>query len=753
MQKIAHVRQDNQNNWIIHDLEDHLKEVAKYASSSAQVFQSQVIAELIGKWHDLGKYSQEFQQYICGVTGYNENAHIEYQERVNHSSAGALYAETIFSNEGKLGKFFARVIAYCIAGHHAGLSNWDNLSSRLDASQYILLDRAKEGGIPQDVLDSKPLVLPEFFKQNTVGNEIVHVWIRFLFSCLVDADFLDTEKFMNPTQHSERVNQTNLSDMANVFFGYMEQLQEGVETSDLNTHRHQIFQQCIQMGTKPTGVYTLTVPTGFGKTLSSLGFAFQHCKEHNKKRIIYVIPYTSIIEQTANIFRSIFGEDAVLEHHSNFDIAKETVHSRLACENWDVPLVVTTTVQFFESFYASKTSRCRKLHNIADAVVVIDETQLLPIEQLNPILSIIDNLVSFYKTSFLLCSATQPDFSVINKTAFQIKIPPRGLVTPITPIVQDVSALYSALERVKFIIPGDINQRENWDDIARQLQDQTQVLCIVNTRRDCLDLFEKMPEGTVCLSARMCSKHRSDVIQIIREKLKNNEPIRVISTQLIEAGVDISFPVVYRALCGLDSIAQAAGRCNREGKLACGQVVVFIPPTESPKGLLRYAEYATKTVLKKLQGEFKLSHTLFQQYFAEYYQKVPSFDQNSTIKKMTEGASILAFPFKDVGNEFHLIDQKTDTVYVRYYSDNQRNNEEIDIFFNQAQQGYLSRKIMRKLQQYTVSIYEKEIREHLQNGNIICTKDGLYLQQEGSLVYDSVRGLILPSSHMESLIY
>ena len=374
------------------------------------------------------------------------------------------------------------------------------------------------------------------------------------------------------------------------FDEHMAELTRSAANTLVNRLRNQILQQCRDKAGQDPGFFSLTVPTGGGKTLSGMAFALEHAIAHGKRRIIHIIPYTSIIEQTAGIFRGIFGE-AVIEHHSSLDPEHETERSRLAAENWDAPVIVTTSVQFFESLFAARTSRCRKLHNIVDAVVVLDEAQLLPPEFLQPILNALNLLVVHYGVTVVLSTATQP--ALESRTNSFGKTVLRGL-DHMREIIDDPDALYAKLERVHVRLPEDFHAGVSWERIAAEIAQHDSVLAIVNTRRQARELHALLPKGTIHLSALMCGQHRSDVIAGIKEKLRRDEPVRVVSTQLVEAGVDLDFPVVYRALSGLDSIAQAAGRCNREGRLDRGEVVVFVPPEPAPPGVMRRA--ADKTV-------------------------------------------------------------------------------------------------------------------------------------------------------------
>jgi len=353
------------------------------------------------------------------------------------------------------------------------------------------------------------------------------------------------------------------------------------DKTPVNALRHEILTACRAAAKLEPGHFSLTVPTGGGKTLSSLAFALEHAVKHNLRRVIYVIPYTSIIEQNADVFKETVGDDQVIEHHSNLDEDDSTSKARLSAENWDAPIIVTTSVQFFESFFAAKPSRCRKLHNIIGSVVVLDEAQLVPVEYLAPILQTMDLLNRRYRISFVISTATQPAFE--SREGF------KGLpMNSVREIISDIPRLYANLKRVEVEIPQNWVKTTRWEELATELLKEEQVLCVVSDRKSCRNLHKLMPIGTYHLSALMCGQHRSKIITEIKQKLKEGAPVRVISTQLVEAGVDIDFPVVYRALAGLDSIAQAAGRCNREGKLTeKGRVVVFVPPKKSPPGILR----------------------------------------------------------------------------------------------------------------------------------------------------------------------
>ncbi len=582
-----------------------------------------------------------------------ETAHIEGRpSRAAHSTAGALLACERFDKEG-------RVLAYLIAGHHAGLYDWNsaesNLEYRLDqvASREELAE-SLAASPPSDVLDSAGFA-PDL-RRVPGGSFGFALWVRLLFSSLVDADFLDTEVFMDPAKADARGDWPNIAALGEWFDAHMAAMTSAAPDTPVNRLRGRILRQCRAKAAAAPGLFSLTVPTGGGKTLSSLAFALDHAHRYGKRRVIYVIPYTSIIEQTADVFRGFFG-NAVIEHHSNVESepGKETLQSRLACENWDAPIVVTTSVQFFESLFAARTSRCRKLHNIVDSVIVLDEAQLLPPEFLQPILDVINLLARHYGVSCVLSTATQP--ALATRRYFDRKI--RGLenvreLMQEGPEIDAPDALYRDLERVRVRLPADWQQPTSWQELAGELAEHPSVLAIVNTRRHAAELHAQMPKGTLHLSALLCGAHRADVIRAIKARLKDGVPTRVVSTQLVEAGVDLDFPVVYRALAGLDSIAQAAGRCNREGRLdALGEVVVFVPPDPAPPGLLRKGEAACRSVLTGFSGN-PLDRTLYDRYFQQLYYHC-DLDEQDIGRLLTVDGATLGVNFRTAAERFRLI--------------------------------------------------------------------------------------------------
>ena len=737
-----------------HLLADHLRAVAALAGGFSQTFDAaepaQRWAYLAGLWHDLGKYRQGFQKYVRFAD--NADAHIEGKvngREKTHSAAGALWAmQRLEQTHGAPGKLAARVLAYLIAGHHAGLADWnDGLAQRLaDPDSLQELQESLLSHPPDDVL--KPDGFIPDLRRIPGGAGGFALWVRMLFSCLVDADFLDTEAHFDAGKPARRGGFPTLAQMREAFNAHMAALP--VAPTPVNTLRADILRQCRAQAALAPGFFSLTVPTGGGKTLSSLAFALEHAQAHGKRRIVYAIPYTSIIEQTADVFRNVFqalGDEVLIEHHSQADAAAtdETARSRLACENWDAPLVVTTNVQLFESLFAAKTSRCRKLHNLVGSVIVLDEAQQLPPGFLQPILDVLNLLVAHYGVTVVLCTATQPALG--STDYFDTSKNLRGLHN-VREIIANPDALFAALKRVQVELPPDWTAPTPWADIAAQISAEDCVLAIVNTRKAARELQRLMPEGTLHLSALMCGAHRKDVIAHIKERLKakregrDTRPLRVVSTQLVEAGVDIDFPVVYRALAGLDSIAQAAGRCNREGRMeGKGRVVVFVPPERPPLGHLRKGADAC---ISTLHGQAQdpqhdpLARGLFARYFTEFYHSV-DLDQHRVVNLLTVQPRDLAVKFRTAAGAFRLIDDaESVTVVVRYAA----HQAHIESLLNTLATEGPQRWLMRKLQRYTVTIPQRLATPMLNQGDLTLPMPGLYVLSNTDNLYSNILGLV-----------
>lgn len=690
---------------------NHAVSVARLAAHFAEAFGSDPWGEAAGCLHDLGKLHPLFQAYLFRENGLDASEWDGVGHgKVNHSGAGALLASDQWS--GVVG----RTLAYLIAGHHAGLPDW-NTQYAGNGALSLRLEQEKEtfNGIPKDVLDKELPALPETLRPPAFlkASDAYHFWVRMLFSCLVDADFLDTEAFMSPERAAARPHLLSLAELKPRFDAAMMDLAHRAVATPVNRLRSEILTYCRNAAGLEPGLFSLTVPTGGGKTLSGAAFALDHAVARDKMRIIYVIPYTSIIEQTAEVLRAYFGKENVLEHHSNLDADKATPAQLLAAENWDAPVIVTTSVQFFESLYAARSGRCRKLHNIVNSVVILDEAQLLPPEWLTPCVEAINRLVSDYGVSIVLSTATQPALP--------------GLVAQPKEIVADPSILYRSLKRTRIIPPDDLKTPTDWPSLASALCRNEQVLCIVNRRQDCYDLWSAMPKGTIHLSATMCGQHRSKVIEDIKKRLAEHQPIRVISTQLVEAGVDIDFPMVYRALAGLDSIAQAAGRCNREGKGdELGEVHVFVPPKPSPCGLLLKGEQVTRELITS--DRFHPDEPeCFTRYFALYYDKVNETGKKWLDDNLVQDASEGIVQFRHAAETFQMIEESA-PILVRY--------GESEKWIEQLRFAGPTREIMRRLQRYTVSVRPNLARKLLERGHIEELEPGIFVQTYPGLYHE-----------------
>jgi CRISPR-associated endonuclease/helicase Cas3 len=754
---LAHVRKDASGFWQENLLETHLQDVSELAAQFAGSFG--VIhapwAALAGRWHDLGKYNPAFQKYLRTQTGYVEDAHLENladSRRVDHSTAGARHAmaRLASASSNPQGKLAARILAYIIAGHHAGLGNWyGELEQRLRADNFekeAIYNASLAQGIPDEILSAEPLELPRPKGKSKLWASL---WIRMLFSCLVDADFLDTEEFMAPEVSQQRGQYPKLATLKSRFDAYISEKSRQAPPSAVNAIRADILSQCRQKAEEAPGVFSLSVPTGGGKTLSSTAFALDHALKYQKRRIIYVIPYTSIIEQTADVLRQALGAEVVIEHHSNLEPDKdnkETSKVRLASENWDAPVIVTTNVQFFESLFASRTSRVRKIHNIANSVVILDEVQQLPWNYKAPIEQCLQALVDGFDTTVVLSSATQPRLGLTN----------------VREIVDNPEGLQTALKRVEIHLPKHQSLPCTWEALAEELAQQERVLCVVNRRQDCRDLHRQMPEDTWHLSALMCGAHRSRVIGEIKAALKqDNRPVRVISTQLVEAGVDLDFPVVYRALAGLDSIIQAAGRCNREGRLRePGRVMVFRPPKPAPTGFLRWSEDACQELMALIEeGEIPddpQSLTVIERYFTLLANRTPSEDEKGILPALTPD-NALAIRFRDASDNFKLIDDDSGylPVIVQYCAPGQ-SLDDWHLQIETLKHVGPSRERMRALQRLTVTLPPRQHQQLRAKGEIEELHPGIFAQVTSRLYCERV-GLLaseadLPERDAASLV-
>lgn len=675
MEFFAHIDRER-----IQSIKEHSYGTADKAGNFASSFRKADWGYFCGMIHDIGKYSLPFQEKIKN----NSN------KKVDHSTAGA----KVCFEKGGMYSF----MGYCIAGHHSGLPDYGNSS---DTGNAPTLEGRKKKQIEDYSAYKNEIQIPEiktipFDPRKTPDPDFsLSVFIRMIYSCLVDADFLDTENFMKNggTQREAGENpEALLKKLKDHVAGWL--LNKDIDT--VNGRRTEILRNCFEYGQMERGIFQLTVPTGGGKTIASLAFALQHAVKNHMDRVIYVIPYTSIIEQNAEVFREILGDQNVLENHYNVDYesSEELKPMQLAAENWDKPVVVTTNVQFFESLFANKSSKCRKLHNIANSVIIFDEAQMLPTDYLKPCIAVMEELVTNFRSSIVLCTATQPALSPFFRRKMRIK--------ELCPRVEEQFRFF---ERVTFKNIGTVSEEE----LIEKLEQEYQALCIVNTKKRAQKIYQTMKgEGVFHLSTTMYPKHRRRVLEKVRRLLENGDKCILISTSLVEAGVDVDFHSVYRQLAGVDSMIQAAGRCNREGKRDVKESFAYIFQFEEKENVP--GQQLQIDVSKMMVSEDADISSLrgIERYFeALYHFRGESLDK----KKILEEFKNKRYNFATAAQNFKLIEENTSTVFISI-------EEEAEELLQQMKyQGY-TKAGMRKAGQYCVQLYENDI-EKLQGAGML----------------------------------
>jgi CRISPR-associated endonuclease/helicase Cas3 len=702
----------DEDEW--HLLKEHLQDVSELAKKFAIRLGAGELGHYAGLWHDLGKYNPAFQDYLSNCATGDKQA-----KSAPHAVYGAILAAELIPP-----------IAPLIYGHHGGLPQIQDMSQKrisnpshqpvyqaiLKQAEAVGIDLTPNNGWQAEVSRFKDPLHYELF-------------LRLLFSCLVDADFLDTEEHFSPELTKQRVQTETVQHLWNVLEKHQTQLIAKAPDKLVNRVRADVYQACSNAAELAPVVFRLAVPTGGGKTLSGLAFALKHAAKHGHDRVIVAVPYTSIIEQTVTVYRDIFGEAAVLEHHSaaktkvdDENARSAQAQARLATQNWDAPLIVTTTVQLFESLFHNRTSRCRKLHNVVNSVIILDEVQTLPIGLLAPIVNVLQELAARYHVTLVLCTATQP--------ALEGKSPYLEGFANVQDIIEPQQAQehFRQLSRVSYEMP---EVPWSWAQVAQDIQEHQheQALMILNTRKDALELLATLPvddedERIFHLSTLLCGAHRRKVLTEVRSRLKNKLPCWLVSTQVVEAGVDLDFPAVYRALGPLDRIVQAAGRCNREGKPGFkGRVVVFQPEEGStPPGEYATAFAETANLLKQ-NIDFD-DPEIFRPYFENLYQGI-STDK----EKVQEVRKHLDYP--ETAKRFKLIPDDTQPVVIEYDDRASRLIREIE---RQGLRSYHH----RALQPYLVNLREREFKQSAEVRREIAP--GIWVWEGG---YDEVRGISL----------
>lgn len=666
MEYIAHI-----NSKGIQTIKEHLEGTAELAGEFAEKFEKRDWGYCCGMLHDIGKYSVDFQERIKG----------ESEKRVDHSTAGARVCRE------KGGKY--SFLEYCVAGHHAGLpdfgSGFDNGgdSTIMGRRQKKISDyQAYQAEIKIPEITSDPIDL----RQTMNPYFSLSVFMRMIYSCLVDADYLDTEAFMNEGK-VERNSGKSMKLLLEKLENHISEWLKNENIDTVNGRRTEILRHCLEKGKSEKGLFRLTVPTGGGKTVASLAFALRHAVQNQMDRVIYVIPYTSIIEQNAKVFREILGDENVLENHSNVDYesSDDFRPMQLAAENWDKPVVVTTNVQFFESLFANKPSKCRKLHNIANSVIIFDEAQMLPNDYLKPCIAMIEELLNSYKTSVVLCTATQPALNpFFNGDISETELCPR------------MDEQFAFFKRTVFDDIGSVTEQ----NLVKQLEQEYQALCIVNTKKRAQKIYKALKQnGVYHLSTSMYPVHRKRVLDKIRKRLRENKKCIIISTSLVEAGVDLDFQSVYRELAGVDSMIQAAGRCNREGRRKAEESKVFIFRFEDKENVMGQRQQIDVTKSLMADGRDLSEMESITKYFEMLYHiKGDSLDKKNILDEFTKKKE--KYNFAKVGKAFKLIEQNTKTIFIS-------SEPEADEILEELKCKNFTRAAMRKASQYCIDVYEQ----------------------------------------------
>ncbi len=701
IKKVAHINKLQEQT-----IQEHLENVAKLASGFCKNYKIkdldvQDYAYQAGMAHDIGKYSDVFQQKIRG----------KHEIMTDHSTAGAKEMQKRRMPAG----------AFAVAGHHGGIPNgWDTTGSNL--IQRIKNREIEEYSGYENEIRIKPVQEPalEPFEEG--------FFTRMLFSALVDGDFLDTEDFMEQG-NVERGGYESIDVLYKKITEYIKPWRKVKDKiPELNKIRTGILEQCLSAGNGQRGCYSLTVPTGGGKTISSLAFALKHAVQNGMERIIYVIPYTSIIEQNVEVFKKILGERNVLAHYGNslMDSGKQDNEiyekHKLSTENWDAPVIVTTNVQFFESLYSNKVSKCRKLHNIAGSVIIFDEVQMIPLHAMIPCVKALQMLLKSYQVSAVLCTATQPALERWLKPYF------------VKEICHNYTEIFQKLERTHIKKMGNVTE----EDLLQKVNEKGQVLIIVNTKAEAHKLYDMLEEeGRYHLSTYMAPVDRKKILDIIHEKLAKGETCRVVSTSLIEAGVDIDFPAVFRENAGLDSIIQAAGRCNREGKRKTEDSIVWVFDLEKVPRMLEKNVAITRETVEKYNvydspGAIKY-----------YFKTLQSLDKQqldpcNIVESFEKGLDGIKMPFKRIAEIFHMIESDTKMLIIpsdtkachlvekmQYKIDNREN----------------FKGIIQKLGIYSINLYENEYQNLLQEGSSYEIADGIAVLQNLQM-YSEDKGLV-----------
>lgn len=703
-----------------HLLTDHLQAVASLAADFSRGLGAERLGYYLGLWHDLGKFHDGFQEYLRSC----ETDAKTTRRGPDHKGAGAVLAEE-----------HAGLGALLIQGHHGGLHDPADLKAWLGErtnSSYVqealgLARAALPDLTPMGKLDAPEhlMGLPEQARRRAA-----EMFFRLVFSALVDADYLDTEAHFRSDKSALRGSSVPLAELLPALESHVRDLSDG-KSGAVADVRRSVYESCLAAAERPPGVFRLAAPTGSGKTLAAMAFALQHAAANGQERVVVAVPFISITEQTADVYRRVFEDsgrsNVVLEHHSGAntedhgeDFHSSQVWSRLAAENWDAPVIVTTTVQLFESLFANRPSRCRKLHRLANSVIIVDEAQALPPHLLRTILEGVRELTEHYGTTVVVSTATQPAFEVVQEFKD----------VPAVDILPNAQDLFDALRRVDY--EWHVDPAWTWQEAASQLAAERQGLAVLNTKKDAMALLDALGDNEALhLSTLLCGAHRRAVIGEVKRRLEAGEPCRLVTTQVVEAGVDIDFPFVMRAIGPLDSVIQAAGRCNREGRLDSGRVVVFRPAEGGvPPGAYRTGTDVTGSLLGR--GDLDPDNPqISREYFRLLFTSVET--DRERIQELREHLN-----YPEVAKRFRLIDDDTESVAITNYgSDAERRL--VRRWLDRLDEGAPeARHLQRYLQPYVVSVRKRVAEKYRRQRLIKEIAPGL---GEWMGDYDPVRGL------------
>ena len=755
--KVAHFREYDQK---VQSVEEHLLNVSEICGKFTDKIGLRDAGILLGILHDIGKYSDDFQAYIKSATGLlNDEIDDDYVDseslkgKIDHSTAGAQWIWEKFEQYSGVGKVTGQVLAVCLASHHGGLIDCLNSAGKDNFLQRMKKEKRKthftecfskrvtDKNILDKInnIDSRNILenfQTYFFQLISDCNELEIIrdfklgfFTRFLFSCLIDADRIDSADFEYPGNKAFRSISPPNWEIA------IKRLETGIadftDCNEINCLRRDISLRCKERAKDDQGIYTLTVPTGGGKTFASMRYALHHAEKHNLDHIIYVIPFTSIIEQNAEAVRKILeAEDDrgswILEHHSNLEPEDRIESSRIFAENWNAPIILTTMVEFLETLFGAGTRGARRLHNTANSVIIFDEIQSLPVNIVHPFCNALQFLVDHTRTTAILCTATQPLLDKLQNPEFgQLKIPEGN------EIIENVDNLFNKLERVEIkncIRPQCWSESEIARLAVEQLRKQGNCLVIVNTKKWAQNLYRRClqeveGESIFHLSTNLCPSHREIIFENLRERLDNKLPVLCITTQLIEAGVDIDFNSVIRFLAGLDSIAQAAGRCNRNSRLATAPVYIVNPGEESIDMLpdIKAVQEVSRRIFEEYEDCKILNPETMLTYFRYYfYDRKDTMSYNLNEEQAGRKDTLLSLlsnnsrnigreehciklqqSFRTAGKAFKSINAPTRSVIVPYGTE----GKEIIALFCASFKPDKDYKLLQRSQRYSVNVF------------------------------------------------